>query len=63
MGMLPRKDVMMAASGEYGKINILKVSTDEPVFILQAQNKLTEIPLSTMRQIGIISPMDQNSTK
>ena len=37
----------MALSGKYGKLNIPKISEDEPVFILRAQDKLAK----TMIQI------------
>jgi hypothetical protein len=32
----------MAVSGKYGKLDIPKVGDDEPVFILQGQDKLAE---------------------
>ncbi|MBN1849715.1 MAG: hypothetical protein JW932_14150 [Deltaproteobacteria bacterium] len=32
----------MAISGKYGKIDIPNVGDDEPVFVLQAQDKLAE---------------------
>ncbi len=32
----------MAVSGKYGKVNIPKISGDEPVFILRAQDRLAE---------------------
>lgn len=32
----------MAVSTKYGKVDILKIGGDEPVFILRAQDKLAE---------------------
>ncbi len=32
----------MAISSKYGKVNIPKIGSDEPVFILRAQDKLAE---------------------
>ena len=32
----------MAVSSKYGRINIPKIGSDEPVFILRAQDKLAE---------------------
>jgi hypothetical protein len=37
-----RKEVFMAVSGKYGKVNIPNIGEDEPVFILRAQDKLAE---------------------
>ncbi len=35
----------MAISSKYGKINIPRISEDEPIFILRAQDKLAEAAL------------------
>ncbi len=41
----------MAISGKYGKINIPKVSAEEPVFILRAQDRLAEAMIEIYRII------------
>jgi flavorubredoxin len=39
----------MALSGKYGKIDILKVGENEPVFVLRAQDKLAEPAIQIYR--------------
>lgn len=39
----------MTISGKYGKINILKLGEDEPVFILHAQDKLAASAIEMYR--------------
>jgi hypothetical protein len=41
----------MAISGKYGKLNIPKVGTEEPVFILRAQDRLAEAIIEIYRII------------
>jgi flavorubredoxin len=42
----------MAVSGKYGKVSIPKVGTDEPVFILRAQDKLAETAIEMYRALA-----------
>lgn len=42
----------MAISGKYGKINIPKISDNEPVFILRAQDKLAEPAIEMYRALA-----------
>jgi len=46
------KEVTMAVSGKYGKIDIPKVGVDEPVFILRAQDKLAEMAIEMYRLLA-----------
>ncbi len=39
----------MAVSSKYGKVNISKIGSDEPVFILRAQDKLAEATIGMYR--------------
>jgi hypothetical protein len=39
----------MAVSGKYGKLSIPKVGTEEPVFILRAQDRLAEAMVEIYR--------------
>ncbi len=42
----------MAISSKYGKINIPKVGDNEPVFILRAQDKLTEPAIAMYKSLA-----------
>lgn len=42
----------MALSGKYGKIDIPRVSTDEPVFILRAQDSLAAPAIEMYRLLA-----------
>lgn len=42
----------MAISGKYGKIDIPKISTNEPVFILRAQDKLAGATIGMYRLLA-----------
>jgi hypothetical protein len=39
----------MAISSKYGRVNISKIGSDEPVFILRAQDKLAEATIGMYR--------------
>jgi hypothetical protein len=39
---LYKEERYMAVSGKYGKIEILKIGEEEPVFILRAQDRLAQ---------------------
>ena len=39
----------MAVSGKYGKLDIPNIEGDEPIFILRAQDRLTEALLEVYR--------------
>lgn len=39
----------MAVSSKYGKVNISKIGSDEPVFILRAQDKLAAAAIEMYR--------------
>jgi hypothetical protein len=39
----------MAVSSKYGKVDISKIGSDEPVFILRAQDKLAEAAIGMYR--------------
>ncbi|MBN1374725.1 MAG: hypothetical protein JXA01_01080 [Dehalococcoidia bacterium] len=43
----------MARSGKYGEINIKGIGTDEPVFILRAQDKLAATIIAMYRLLVI----------
>ncbi len=43
----------MARSGKYGEININGIGTDEPVFILRAQDKLAATTIEMYRLLAI----------
>ena len=42
----------MAVSGKYGKLEIPKVGEDEPVFILRAQDKLSEFAIKMYQTLA-----------
>lgn len=42
----------MAISGKYGKVNIPRIGTDEPVFILRAQDKLAEAAIEMYKALA-----------
>ena len=42
----------MAISGKYGKVNIPRIGTDEPVFILRAQDKLAVATIEMYRLLA-----------
>jgi hypothetical protein len=42
----------MAISGKYGNVNIPKIGTDEPVFILRAQDKLAVAAIGMYRLLA-----------
>lgn len=42
----------MALSGKYGKLDIPRVGSDEPVFILRAQDKLAESAIEMYRVLA-----------
>ena len=42
----------MAISGKYGKVSIPRIGTDEPVFILRAQDKLAEPTIEMYRLLA-----------
>jgi hypothetical protein len=42
----------MAVSSKYGNINISKIGSDEPVFILRAQDKLAEAAIGMYRELA-----------
>jgi hypothetical protein len=42
----------MAISGKYGKVNIPRIDTDEPVFILRAQDKLAAATIGMYRLLA-----------
>ncbi|UCD80089.1 MAG: hypothetical protein JSW26_01245 [Desulfobacterales bacterium] len=42
----------MAVSSKYGKIDIPKIGKDEPVFILRAQDKLTEAAIEMYKSLA-----------
>jgi hypothetical protein len=42
----------MAISGKYGKVNISKISENEPVFILRAQDKLAGTVIDMYRLLA-----------
>jgi hypothetical protein len=45
-------DNAVAISGKYGKVDIPKIGTDEPVFILRAQDKLAEATIGIYRLLA-----------
>jgi hypothetical protein len=42
----------MAISTKYGKVNIPKIGSDEPVFILRAQDRLAEEAIGMYRDLA-----------
>ena len=42
----------MAISGKYGRLDILRIGKDEPVFILRAQDKLAETAIEMYRLLA-----------
>ncbi len=42
----------MAVSTKYGQVDIPKIGTDEPVFILRAQDKLAEAAIGMYRSLA-----------
>ena len=42
----------MAVSGKYGKIDIPGIGTEEPVFVLRAQDKLAEATIGMYRLLA-----------
>ena len=42
----------MALSGKYGRLDIPRIGTDEPIFILRAQDKLAEPAIEMYRQLA-----------
>lgn len=48
-----RREVAMAISGKYGKLNIPKIAADEPVFILRAQDKLADTAIDMYRALAV----------
>jgi len=42
----------MAISGKYGKVNISKISENEPVFIIRAQDKLAGTVIDMYRLLA-----------
>lgn len=42
----------MALSGKYGRLDVPRVGTDEPIFILRAQDKLAEPAIEMYRQLA-----------
>lgn len=42
----------MAISGKYGRLSIPKISEEEPVFILRAQDKLAEPAIEMYRALA-----------
>lgn len=42
----------MAISTKYGKVDISKIGSDEPVFILRAQDKLAEATIGMYRLLA-----------
>ncbi|MDP2730960.1 MAG: hypothetical protein Q8O55_10850 [Dehalococcoidales bacterium] len=42
----------MAVSTKYGKVDIPKIGSDEPVFILRAQDKLAETAIGMYRLLA-----------
>jgi len=45
-------EVNMAISGKYGNVSISRIGTDEPVFILRAQDKLAEPAIEMYRLLA-----------
>ena len=43
----------MEISAEFGKLNIPKVGDQEPVFILHAQDKLTELAIAIYQALAV----------
>jgi hypothetical protein len=50
LGIIRRHD--MAVSTKYGKVNIPKIGDDEPVFILRAQDKLSEATIGMYKLLA-----------
>lgn len=42
----------MAVSSKYGKVDISRIGSDEPVFILRAQDKLAEAAIGMYRMLA-----------
>lgn len=55
----------MAVSSKYGKVNIAKIGSDEPVFILRAQDKLAETAIGMYKSLAashgskVVSSLDK----